>query len=154
MEQKNILTKVLAIGGTTLVWFPILAPILLSIILFIAERKFLFDYLMPMELFLFALVGSGLLLWATLRAHSRVKFIVWGIGIAIFMFFGVQAFAEVTGMASGATQPTSWMWGIVITSLVVYVLGIILVGMGGALLLKDLFRRRLSAAPTLYSQKD
>lgn len=145
MDQKNILTKVLAVGGTILVWLPILAPILFSLIPLIAERRFRFDYLMPMELFMSALAGSGLLLWATLRAHARVKFIAWGIGIAVLMFFGVQAFAEVTGMASGATEPTAWMWGIVITSLVIYVLGIILVGTGGALLLKDLFKSRLSA---------
>jgi hypothetical protein len=142
MAKKMVLTKTLAIGGTVLVWFPILAPILFSIVSFVAERKPRLDYLMPMELFLFALVGSGLLLWATLRAHSRVKLIVWGIGMAVFMFFGVQWFAEVTGMASGETEPVGWMWGIAIASLVVYTLGIILVGTGGALLLRDLFKRR------------
>ena len=142
MAMKNVLTKTLAIGGTVLVWFPILAPILFSLIPLIAEHKFRFDYLMPMELFLFALVGSGLLLWATLRAHSQVKLIGWGMGMAVFMFFGVQWFAEVTGMASGETEPVGWMWGIAIASLVVYTLGIILVGTGGALLLRDLFKRR------------
>ena len=146
MPQKNVLTKTLAIGGTILVWFPILAPILLSVIPLIAERRFRLDSLMPMELFLFALVGSGLLFWATLRTHSRVKFIAWGIGIALFMFLGVQAFAEITGMATGETEPTLWMWGIVIASMIIYVLGIILVGMGGALLIKDLFKGRLSSA--------
>jgi hypothetical protein len=147
MDRKNILTKVLAIGGTALVWFPILAPILLSIVLFVVERKFLFDYLMPMELFLFALVGSGLLLWATVRAHSRVKFIVWGTGIAVFMFFGVQWFAELTGLASGETEPVGSMWGIALAALIVYTLGILLVGTGGALLLKDLFKHnRLSSS--------
>jgi len=146
MDQKNILTKVLAIGGTVLVWFPIFAPILFSAILLITERRLLFDYLMPMELFVFALAGSGLLLWATLRAHSRMKFVIWGTGIAIFMFFGVQAFAVFTGMASGETEPVGWMWGIVIASLILYALGIILVGTGGALLLRDLFKGRLSSA--------
>ena len=146
MDHKNILTKVLAITGTVLVWFPILAPILLSAIPLIVEHSLLFDYLMPMELFLFALAGSALLLWATLRAHSRVKFIVWGIGIAIFMFLELQWFAEVTGMASGETEPVGWMWGIVIASLVAHAVGIILVGTGGALLLRDLFKRRLSTS--------
>jgi hypothetical protein len=59
------------------------------------------------------------------------------------MFFGVQAFAEVTGMASGETEPTGWMWMVVIASLIAYALGVILVGTGGALLLRDLFKRRL-----------
>ncbi len=38
MEKKNVLTKFLAITGTILVWFPLLAPMLLSIILFIPRR--------------------------------------------------------------------------------------------------------------------
>ena len=143
MEKKDDLTKVLATAGTILVWFPILAPIVIAIILFAAEHRFLLDYLMPMELFPSVIAGSVLLLWATLRAHSRLKFIVWGVGIAVFMFFGVQGFAVITGMASGETEPTGWMWGIVITSLGVYILAVMLVGTGGALLLKDLFRRKM-----------
>ena len=147
MEQKNVLTKALAIGGTVLVWFPILAPILLSFVALITRGRFLFDYLMPMELFLFTLAGSGLLLWATLRAHSRVKFIIWGIGVAVIMFFGVQWFAEVTGMASGETKPTGWMWGIVIAALIAYVMGNLLIGIGGALLISDLFKGKISFHP-------
>lgn len=142
MENKNLLTKVLAIAGTVLVWFPIVAPILLSMILFAAERRFLLDYLMPAELFLFALVGSGLLLWATLRVHSRVKFILSGMGIAILMLVGVQWFAEATGLASGATEPTGWLWGIATAGLAIYSLGLILVGTGGLLLLRDLFKKQ------------
>ena len=145
MEQKNVLTKTLAIVGTVLVWFPIAAPILFSFVALATRGRFLLDYLMPMELFLFAIVGSGFLLWATLRAHSRFKFVAWGIGIAIAMFLAVSGFAQVTGMASGATEPTSWMWGIVITLLVVFILSIVLVGTGGALLLRDLFKQRVSA---------
>ena len=62
MERKNILTKILAVAGTILVWFPILAPILLSSILFLQEQIWRFDYLMPAELFFSFLLGSGLLL--------------------------------------------------------------------------------------------
>lgn len=142
MEKKNVITKTLAIVGTILVWFPIAAPILLAMVALATRGRFLLDYLMPMELFMFAIVGSGLLLWATLRAHSRVKFVAWGIGIAILMFVGVSGFAEVTGMASGATEPTIWMWSIVIAALIIFVLSIVLVGTGGALLLRDLFKQR------------
>ncbi|HSL46153.1 MAG TPA: hypothetical protein VK897_22150 [Anaerolineales bacterium] len=146
MEEKNTLTKVLAIAGTVLVWFPILAPILLSILLFATQGRFLFDYLMPAELFLFALAGSGLLLWATLRAHSHVKFIAWGLGMAVFMLSGVLWFAEATGLASGEAEPTGWLWGIATTGLALYSLGLMIMGTGGALLLQDLFKKqRLSA---------
>jgi hypothetical protein len=98
---------------------------------------------MPAELFLFALAGSGLLLWAALRAHSHVKFIVWGAGIAIFLFLGVQWFAEITGLASGSTEPVGWMWAVVIASLAIYSLALIMIGTGGALLVRDLFVKRL-----------
>jgi hypothetical protein len=62
MEKKDVLTKILAIVGTVLVWIPILAPVVFSVIRFIAQRRFRFDYLMPAELFPAALVGGGLLL--------------------------------------------------------------------------------------------
>ena len=146
MEKKNVLTKVLAIVGTVLVWFPILAPIILTTILLIVERIFRFDYLMPAELFPFALVGSGLLLWAALRAHSRTKPIGWGLGIAILMLFGGQALAVMTGLASGETAPVGWSWALVIASLAIYSLALIFIGIGGALLLRDLFERQVLPA--------
>jgi hypothetical protein len=58
MEKKGGVTIILAILGTVLVWFPILAPVLLSVAAIIKERPFRFDYLMPAELFPAALVGG------------------------------------------------------------------------------------------------
>lgn len=146
MQTRNILTKILAIVGTVLAWFPVLAPILLAIIALLTRGRFLFDYLMPAELFLFALVGSGLLLWATIRAHSRTRFILWGLGIAVLMFVGVQWFAALTGLDTGETQPVGWIWGLAILMLLIHSVGIILVGVGGVLLLSDLFKKKLSPA--------
>jgi hypothetical protein len=146
MEKKNVLTKVLAIVGTVLVWFPILAPILLTAIVLIMRGMFRFDYLMPAELFPFALLGSGLLIWATLRAHSRTKLVLWGLVIAILTLFGGQGLAVITGLASGETAPVGWPWAIVIATLVIYSLALILIGTGGALLLRDLFKKSMLPA--------
>ena len=85
MEKKTALTKFLAIAGSILVWFPLLAPILLSIILFIQRQIWRIDYLMPAELFFSFLLGSGLLLWSTLRAHSHVRIVAWGLSLAVTM---------------------------------------------------------------------
>jgi hypothetical protein len=63
-----------------------------------------------MELFPFVIAGGRLLFWVTVRASSRLKFIVWGIGIAVLMFLGIQWFAEITGLASGETEPAGWSW--------------------------------------------
>ncbi len=146
MGKKNILTKILAIVGTVLVWFPILAPILIAVIFFFQRQIWRIDYLMPAELFLSFLLGSGLLLWATLRAHSHVRLIAWGLGLAVFVLLAGQMIAVATGLASGAREPAGWIWMLVLASLAVYVIGILLVGTGGILLLKDLFKIRQSPA--------
>jgi len=140
MEKKDILTKVLAIIGTVLVWFPILSPVVVSVIGFTAERMFRFDYLMPAELFPVALVGGGLLMWAALRAHSRRGIIGWGLGTAAGLLVGGQTLAMATGLASGDTEPTGWQWALVLASIGVYSLALVVIGAGGVLLLRDLFK--------------
>ena len=140
MEKKGVLTKFLAIVGTVLVWFPILAPVLLSVAVIIKERMFRFDYLMPAELFPATLVGGGLLIWAALRARSRRRLIGWDLGIAVGLLVGGQVLAVVTGLASGETEPAGWWWALVLASIVVYSLALVVIGVGGVLLLRDLFK--------------
>ena len=140
MEKKGVLTKILAIVGTMLVWFPILAPVLLSVAVIIQERMFRFDYLMPAELFPATLVGGGLLIWAALRARSRRRLIGWGLGIAVGLLVGGQVLAVVTGLASGETEPAGWWWALVLASIVIYTLALVVIGVGGVLVLRDLFK--------------
>ncbi|HHY62453.1 MAG TPA: hypothetical protein GYA11_05645, partial [Firmicutes bacterium] len=75
MDRKDVLTRILAILGTVLVWTPILFTVLTSIVGTISSRVFRFDYLMPAELFPIAFVGALLLLWAARRAKSHQKLI-------------------------------------------------------------------------------
>jgi len=140
MEKKGVPTKFLAIAGTALVWFPIIAPILLSMVVSIRGRIFRFDYLMPAELFAFVVVGGGLLFWAALLARSRRRLIGWGLGITVALLAGAQALATITGLASGETEPGGWSWVLVLTSIVAYTLSVIAMGIGGLLLLRDLFK--------------
>lgn len=140
MKKKDILTKTLAIVGTMDVWFPILAPIVLSVIGFAARHEVHFDYLIPAELFPFALVGGGLLMWAALRARAYRAIIGWGLGGAAGMLVGGQVLAVVTGLASGETEPSGWQWTLVTASLIVYSLALVAIGIGGVLLVRDLFR--------------
>jgi hypothetical protein len=149
MEERGMLTKILAIVGTALVWFPILAPVLLSVVLLAKERMFRIDYLMPAELFLFALVGGGLLIWAALRARLRWRLIGWGLGIAVGLLVGSQALAEVTGLASGETEPVGLWWALVLTSLVVYSLALVAMGVGGLFLLRAVVKTSRTPAESL-----
>ena len=146
MEKRSVLTRILAIAGTILVWLPILAPVLFSLGVMLRARVFRFDYLMPAELFLFVLAGGGLLLWASLRARSRRSLIAWGLGLAAALLIGGQALAVVTGLASGETEPAGFSWALVVGSLVGYALAIIAMGLGGVLLLCDLFKAGRLAA--------
>lgn len=140
MEKKGVLTKNLAIAGTVLVWIPVLAPILFSAGRMIQGRVFLFDYLMPAELFPIALMGGGLLLWGALRARKQRRLIGWGLAIAVGLLVGGQVLAVVTGLASGETEPTGWRWALVLGAIAAYALALVGIGVGGILLLRDLFK--------------
>ena len=147
MRIKAIVCRILALLGTLLVWFPVLAP-LLGVLEYVSrpptyEGPFNFDYLIPAELFPMALLGGVLLILAELlagqkgRLHRRLIF--WGIGTALAMLAGGQFVATVSGLASGATRPPSIWWYVVLGTLAFYVLGLVVMGTGGMLLLRDLF---------------
>jgi hypothetical protein len=140
VENRGAFTKILAIVGTLLAWFPLLAPVLLTAILYLRKGIFRFDYLMPAELFLVAVAGAALLLWASALARSQRRLIRWGIALAAIMIVGGQPIASVTGLASGEIEPEGWPWALVTASLVAYILALAVTGTGGILLLRDLFK--------------
>ena len=140
MNNKAVLTKTLAITGAALAWFPLLAPIFLTVVFFITHQLLRFDFLMPAELFPFALAGGGLLLWAALRAGSRQRLIGWGLGSAAGMLAGGQTLAIVTGLASGETEPAGVWWVLALASIALYTLALVAVSIGSVLLLRDLFK--------------
>jgi hypothetical protein len=140
MKNKGVFTKTLAIAGTVLVWFSLLAPVVFLLGGILTRGMFRFDYLMPAELFPSSLAGGVLLFWAALRARVHRGLIGWGLGGAIGLLAGSQVLAVVTGLASGETGPTGWAWAIVLAALIGYTLALIATGVGGVLLLRDLFK--------------
>lgn len=148
MENKGTFTKVLAVTGTIFVWLPILAPILFSGALLIRAHMLRIDYLMPAELGLFAFGGGILLLVATIRTRSQVKLIGWGLGLAVVMMAGVMVVPMVTGLADGSTPMGGWQWMLVLGMLAVYMLAVVVIGVGGIFLLRDLFKPAQLAGKT------
>jgi hypothetical protein len=145
MGNKGVFTKILAVLGTVLVWFPLLAPMAFSAVRLIRGGIFLFDYLMPAELFPSALAGGALLFLAAFRAKARISVIGWGLGSAVFLLVGSQALAVVTGLASSVTDPTGWVYAVVLAALIAFVLAFLLVvGVGGVLLLRDVFKVQIA----------
>jgi len=139
MKTKSTLTKILAIGGSILVWLPILAPIVFSIPFLIRSGQYRLDYLMPAELAFLVLIGAALLIWAAIRAHSRVRFFCWTFAAALILLFGSQGVAVLTGLASGRIEATGWQFVIVMGMMIAYDLTVVILGVGGILLIRDLF---------------
>jgi hypothetical protein len=140
MPNTSTLTKILALLGTLLVWFPIQAPLLLSAVRIIQTGTSQLDYLMPAELFPVALVGAALLIWAAWRAHAQRQIIAWSLGVAFAALLLGQGLALATGLASGAAEPVGFWWALALAMLAVYSLGLVIAGVGGVLLLLNLFR--------------
>ncbi len=142
MGNRNLLTKILAVAGTVLVWLPILAPLFFSVLHLARARQFRLDYLMPAEMFPVALVGALLLIWAAVRAHSQRALIAGGFGAAVALLVSGQALAVVTGLASGEMEPAGIWWMLVVAALILYIAALVAVGVGGALLLLQLLKER------------
>ncbi len=142
MGNRNLFTKILTIAGTVFVWLPIVAPLFFSVLHLIRARQFRLDYLMPAELFPVVLVGALLLIWAAMRAHSQRTLIGAGLAGAVALLVGGQALAVVTGLASGETEPVGLPWAVVLGTLILYDAAAIAIGVGGALLLRELLKKR------------
>lgn len=136
---KNTFTRTLTIIGTLLVWTPLAFTVFTSAIGTLAEGRFLFDYLMPAELYPFALVGALLLLWAALRSQLRIKIIVCSSVMAAFFLAGSMVTASVVGPENLVTKLAGIPFIMVITLLILYEIVLIGIGAGGILLWKDLF---------------
>jgi len=133
MEKKDTLSKILDIVGTVLVWIPVLAPVVFGFVSLGIDGIYRFDYLMPAELGILAFVGGVSLLWAAIRSKSRQGIIAWGLGI--------MAGSIAILMAVGDVEPGSLEWAIAIGLLIAYSLAIVVMGIGGVLLWRDLFKK-------------
>lgn len=146
MEKRDGFTKFLAIAGTVLTVFPVLAPVLFGVMALIGRGRFLFDYLMPAELFFLVLIGGGLLLWAALRARAQRKIVLWSLGGAVALLVVSQLVAVVSGLASGKIDPEGFWFVLVIAMLILYIAAVIALAVGGILLVRDLFKPTPPAA--------
>jgi hypothetical protein len=139
MARGSLVAKILAIAGTVLVGLPLLAPLVLAVAAALQQRGFLLDYLMPAELFPSVLAGGLSLVVGAFLARSRRAFVVSGLAAAIVLLVGVQAFAAVTGLASGRAEATGWRLAVANGGIAGYALAVAVTCLGGALLARDLF---------------
>jgi hypothetical protein len=106
----------------------------------LSAHTFLFDYLMPAEFFPLAIAGSGMMLWAAIRAKHLARPVSWALdGVVGFLVF-CQATAIFTGLSTGAVSG-GWQEALVFGLLAGYVLSVIAMGVLGSRLIKFLFKK-------------
>ena len=138
MKNKGVLSKILAVTGTVLVWLPVLAPFVFAIIRLLQSGLLLFDYLMPAELFPVVLAGAILLLAAALRARTHRALIGWSLGLTVGFLLAAVGLAGITGLASGAIEPEGWPWALVLMAFAGFWIALLALAVGGILLLRAL----------------
>jgi len=93
---------------------------------------------MPAELFLIALAGGLLLLWAAKRAQLYKGPIGGSLAAMIGFLLASQVGAVVTGLAHGEHEPTGWRVVMVLAFLAFFVLANIVLGIMGIRLFRKL----------------
>ncbi len=146
MGKKDILTKILAITGTVLVWFPVLLLIFMFVVRAARGHIIHLDFLWLAELFPAVLIGGALLIWAAARARMRLRLIGWSLGIAAGSLVIGQLLAVLTGLATSVDDPSGFWWILVLATIALYSIFVFIIGIGGLLLLGDLFKPVISAA--------
>jgi len=143
-SKSKTIQIVFTIIGTILVLFPVVAPILFTLIRIIQTgfKHFNFDWLMPAELFPVALIGAIILIVISLIARSERAIIISGFALAAVVIVGVMAYTTLTGLASGETEPAEWMMGLLMGIMGIYSIAHIIMGVGGIMLVRSLRERK------------
>lgn len=89
------------------------------------------------ELFPLTFLGGILLVISAMLRHLYRKLIIWSFIIAVTSLVLGQALAVITGLANGDISPSGWQWMLVMLTIIIYIIGLIGVGVGGILLLKN-----------------
>jgi len=147
MDKKDRLSLWIAVFGTFFLLAPIVLVVAFSVIHLIQTGRFNIDFLLPAELFPLVLVGSALLIWGAIRARSRRGLIIVSFAIGIILLIGGQVAAIASGLASGATEPSGFWFGVVFGAIIVFDLSIVVTIIGGILLSLELFKRTMPPLP-------
>ena len=147
MGKKLLLSKILAIAGTVLLLFPILAMLVTGIVGSLRRGWIMVDYMLPAELGIVVIAGAASVLVAAILAKKYVKCVVWTIVATVGLIAACTGLAAVTGLASGRVQTPEVpvIYGIVIGALIAFDVAVALLGVLGILLSKALFKKAETA---------
>lgn len=134
-EKNDKWSKILIIAGLLLLLLPVLFPLVLAIVALIQHHQFLFDFLMPTELYPAVLIGAVLIFITAFRLRWRVKVMgILALSLILLPLIG-QLAAFATGLAHGDTEIGSSAFYLVSGVFVLYDVAILIFGVLGILLM-------------------
>lgn len=125
MQNSPRWYKATAVAGAILLWSPLVVTVLLSLIGSVMTRRFLFDFLMPAELGVFAFAGAALAIFAAWRAGGPWRRLLLLAAVLLACLIGSQGLAVLLGLADGSYPPAGWRLAAVITVYAGYILAMI-----------------------------
>jgi hypothetical protein len=140
-DSAQFWTRVLAVAGAVLIWLPLLAPVFFGFMSLFSNGKFLFDYLMPAEVFPSILVGTGLLIWASIRTKKYLKPILWSFVTGTALLLICQGVAVITGLADGRVQG-GWQMTLVMGIYFGFLLAMLVLGVCSIFLVRWVFKKQ------------
>ena len=146
-RQKSALTKIFAIAGAVLLWAPILFMLVTGIIVSIATKTLLMDYLLLAEVFPLVALGLVLLVLATLLSRTYRKRIGWISAAALLALVATNIVAAATGLASGEIAPEGPPLIATTICIAIFNLLILAVAILAILLIKRIFHKNQETAP-------
>jgi len=142
MKSKLLIAKVSGIFGLILVWFPVLATLIIGSVFSFQTGRFRLDYLMTAELFPLVILGGILLFLAAMLSNNRKLLYGLLLGLMLISFLGINIGALATGLASGEREPGDWATTLVTGLLVVYNVSLVMMCIYGVKLVVDLFKAK------------
>jgi len=143
MENRGVLSKILAVAGTVLVGLPIFALFAFLVVgLFSSGGSFLFDYLIPAEVFPVVLCGGLLLLWAAFRGKAYRKPLIWIFVGSLLSLAACQGIAVVSGLADGSRDASGPIFYLVNALIILYDIGVLALLVLGIFLVRKMFSKK------------
>ena len=117
---RDKIAKIIGTVFSALTVLPLAIPVFLSLLVLVMRGKFLYDFLMPAELFVFTLVGGlGVIVVLALMKKDFRRLAV-ALSLALLNLIVSQVYANVSGLAHGNTELTGTHLFIVSTFIVLY----------------------------------
>lgn len=131
MNKKPGVTKALGVLGVFFTLAPVVAGFAASARLGAIAIWYVAAAAAPL-----ALVGGGLLIWASIRAHALRKTVSWSLAACVALWAGAAVAASATGLASGRVQEGGWESLLVTGLYIAYIVATVILGVAGIFVIR------------------